>query len=235
MKKIIAGISLCLLVLSACVVFASDIDSRYLGDWYIHSVRVDDAAFHAGDSGLIVKFTVEGDGTVTRTDPDGSQDTGTWTSDDASMLISWDDSGVLELLYIDGVLVSVSEDGGLSMHLESTKPEPSSGKQPDYRKDAKAADFDGDWMSISVTAHGITIPMSEMNERIDLQIRNGKLVALNDIPVLPSVTSHIFASTLIINNQAEGIVSVMQLLSDGSAILKHLHQPDAYFTLIPVR
>ena len=103
----------------------------------------------------------------------------------------------------------------------------------DYRTDVQAADFDGSWMSVEITAHGITIPMGELGEPVDPQIKNGKLVALNGIPVDPSVTTDFISSTLFINNPIVDVVSVMNLLTDGSAILMHLHAPEVYFTLIP--
>lgn len=95
------------------------------------------------------------------------------------------------------------------------------------------SDFDGNWMSIQITAHGITIPMGELGERVDPQIKNGELVALNGMPVDPSVTTEFLSATLFINNPVVDVVSVMNLLTDGSAVLMHLQVPDAYFTLIP--
>lgn len=235
MKRQIAVAMACIMILSTGVILASEVDSRFLGDWYVHTFKVDDSSFNTGDAGMIIKVTVEADGTVTWTDPDGSQDTGTWTSEGDSMLISWDDGGVLELIYVDGALVSAPEEGSLVIHLEGFMPEQSSAGQFDYKKDVKATDFDGNWMSVEITAQGITIPMGELGERVDPQIKNGELVALNGTPVDPSVTTEFISSTLFINNPIVNVVSVMNLLTDGSAILMHLHMPDAYFTLIPVQ
>lgn len=233
MKKQMAAAALCVILLSTCVISVSEADSQFLGEWYVHTFKIGESSFNAGDTGMIIKITVEADGTATWTDPDGSQDTGTWTSDGDNMLISWDDDGFIELVYIDGALVSNPQEGSLIIHLEGSLPEQANNRLPDFRKDAKAADFDGNWMSISITAHGITIPMGEIGERVDPQIRNGKLVSLNGSPVDPSVTTEFISSTLIINNPIVNVVSVMNLLADGSAILMHLHAPEAYFTLIP--
>lgn len=234
MKRLIAVVTVCILIMSVSVVFASEVDSRFLGDWYVHTFKIGESSFNTGDSGMIIKITVEAGGTATRTDPDGSQDAGTWTSEGDNMLISWDDGGVLELVYVDGALVSNPEGrSSLILHLEGSLPEKAPEGKLDYRKDVKATDFDGNWMSIEMTAHGITIPIGELGERVDPQIRNGKLVALNGMPVDSSVTTEFVSSTLFINNPIVNVVSVMNLLTDGSAILMHLHAPDAYFTLIP--
>lgn len=234
MKKQMAVVVLCVMLLSACAAAASEADSRFVGDWYVNTFRIGESSFNAGDSGMVIKITAEADGTATWTDPDGSQDMGTWTSEGDNMLISWDNGGLIELTYIDGALVSNPQEGSLVIHLEGSMPKNTSDWRPDYRKDAKAVDFDGNWMSVSITAHGITIPMGELGERVDPQIRNGKLVALNGSPVDPSVTTDFLSSTLIIYNPIVDVTSVMNLLADGSAVLMHLHLPEAYFTLIPV-
>lgn len=233
MKRLIAVVMLCILMVSACVILASEGDSRFLGDWYVHTYKIDESSFNTGDTGMIIKITVEADGTATWTDPDGSQETGTWISDGDHMMISWDDGGFIELVYVDGALISNPEEGSLIIHLEGSLPKQTNKGKLDYRTDVQATDFDGNWMSVEITAHGITIPMGELGESVDPQIKNGKLVALNGMPVDPSVTTEFLSSTLFINNPIVNVVSVMNLLTDGSAILMHLHAPDAYFTLIP--
>ena len=234
MKKRIA-LMLSLLLAFASLAFALDIDTRFLGDWYLHTFRVDDESFNAGDSGLIVRYTIEGDGTATRTDPDGSQETGTWTTLDDSMTISWDDGSFTEFLYVDGALVSVPQEGDLVMHLESYPPPQPKGEQNDFRKDAKAKDFDGHWISVSITMPGLTVSMSDLNQPIDPEIKGGKLVAINGVPVLPDVSSRVVGSTLVITNLLNNFVSAMNLLTDGSATLRHLEHPEVYFTLIPLK
>lgn len=224
---------LCILMLSASATLASQVDSRFLGDWYVHTFRIDGSSFNTGGTGMIIKVTVEADGTATWTDPDGSQETGTWTSDGDYMLISWDDGGFIEWVYVDGALISNPQEGNLIIHLEGSLPVQANEGTLDYRTDVQATDFDGSWMSVEITAHGITIPMGELGEPVDPQIKNGKLVALNGIPVDPSVTTDFISSTLFINNPIVDVVSVMNLLTDGSAILMHLHAPEVYFTLIP--
>ena len=233
MKKRIA-LMLCLLLAFASLAQALDIDTRFLGDWYLHTFRVDDTSFNAGDSGLIVKYTIEGDGTATRTDPDGSREFGTWTSLDDTMTISWDDGSWTDFLYIEGALVSVPEKGSLVIHLESYPPPQPEGEQLDYRKDAKAKDFDGHWISVSITMPGFTVSMSDLDQPVDPEIKGGKLVAINGVPVLPDVSSRVVGSTLVITNLLNNFVSAMNLLTDGSATLRHLEHPDVYFTLIPL-
>ncbi len=237
MKKLMTALLVC--VLASTLLFgagsASEADPRFVGDWYVHTYKIGDASFGAGDTGLIIVITLEADGTATRTDPDGSQDTGTWTSEGDSMLISWDEGGVLELLYVDGALVSVPEEEGLIIHLEGSPPKQTADARPDYRRDVKASDFDGNWMSVEITAMGVTIPMGELGERVDPLIKGGKLVALNGAAVDPSVTTQFVAATLLIHNPITDVASVMNLCQDGSAILMHLHMPEAYFTLIPMQ
>lgn len=233
MKRLIAVAVFCILMVSACVILASAVDSRFLGDWYVHTYKIDESSYNTGDTGMIIKITAESDGTATWTDPDGSQETGTWTSDGDHMMIAWDDGGFLELVYADGALISTPEEGSLIIHLERSLPERTNKGKLDYRTDVQATDFDGNWISVQITAHGIAIPMGELGESVDPQIKNGKLVALNGMPVDPSVTTEFLSSTLFINNPIVNVVSVMNLLTDGSAILMHLHAPDAYFTLIP--
>ena len=70
----------------------------------MHTFKIDENPFNAGDTNIDVKISVEEDGTATWTDSGGSQDTGTWTSEGDSMLISWDTGGALELVYADGAL-----------------------------------------------------------------------------------------------------------------------------------
>lgn len=238
MKRLLAILLTCTLMLTMSLGsgLASGVDTRFVGTWYVHTIKVGDESFGTGDTGMIVTIKVDGDGTATWTDSDGSQDTGTWTSEGDSMLISWDEGGVMELIYIDGALVSNPEDDGtVIIHLEGSKPKQTADEQLDYRKDVTASDFDGNWMSVEITAMGFTFPMSETGESVDPFIEGGKLIALNGSRVIPSVTSQFVAGTLVIYNPIVDVVSVMNLLADGSAVLRHLHEPDAYFTLIPVQ
>ena len=45
MKKMIASLIACALVLSASAMLASQPDARFLGDWYVHTYKINESPF----------------------------------------------------------------------------------------------------------------------------------------------------------------------------------------------
>ena len=213
---------------------AEIVDTQYIGDWYIHTFKIDGQPFNAG---IDVIISLEADGTATWTDPDGSQQSGMWTSDPEGVIISWDDGGSLELMYADGALVNNPDNGDMVIHLERSPrgqypPAKPADSRPPWRRDVKAKDFDGYWTSVEITALGVTYPMSMLGESIDLIISGGKVISVNGVAVLPTLRLEFIAATLIVYNPLTDMTSVMNLHKDGSATMLHLIQPEAYITMI---
>lgn len=212
MKKILSGMMVAVLILSALCAGALAEAPDFTGDWY------------ASVYGLTMTLTLNGDGSyVMQMDMEGEEDLeGTWAFDGATLVMDQGSESETTLAYdADSNSFAMEEDG---MEVQFTREMPVAFEAAPARADAAIEEFAGTWVCTLIDVMGMQVPPELMEMDLGAVV-DGASVTLTitqfadpvEVTLEGTLADGVLTVTVPAENEySEETVFAMQLLEDGT-------------------
>lgn len=186
-------------------------EAEMTGFWYAEATQAGNEEIH-----LDMTLKLNSDGTA-RIDYGEESYPATWALTPDGILLAEEGEAPSSLTYTeDGNLIMTDSAG---MIVFSRIP-PGAGRLiesgPPVKLDAKAKDFEGEWVGLFIAVMGTTVFLKDPGTELNLSIKGGRVSKVNGANVLAHVTTLVQAPFMLVPNPETSTTHVLSICQDGT-------------------